>query len=73
MSDYYCDICDKTSELRYKKKHLKTRLHKSLSYSIINRYCVKNPEFLQIENMLTKYVRDYCKNFEFFLLSVNGN
>ena len=48
MNDYYCDLCDKTIKLRYKKKHLNTSLHKSLSYSIINRYCVKNPEFFQI-------------------------
>ena len=64
--DYYCDICDKTIELRYIKKHLNTRKHKYLSRSIINRYCVKNPEFLQIENKLNKYIRDYRKKFDFF-------
>ena len=69
MSDYYCDICDKTIKLRCKKKHLNTTLHKSLSRSIINRYCVKNPEFLQLENILNKYVRDYCKKFAFFIVS----
>ena len=68
MSEYYCDLCDKTIKLRCKRKHLNTKLHKSLSYTIINRYCVKNPEFLQIENTLKKYVRDYCKKFAFFII-----
>ena len=68
MSDYYCDVCDKTIKLKCKKKHLNTRLHKSLSHSIINRFCVENPEFLQIENILKKYIRDYSKKFAFFII-----
>ena len=68
MGDYYCDICDKTIKLKCKKKHLNTTQHKYLSYSIINRYCVKNPEFLQIENILNKYIRYYCKKFAFFIV-----
>ena len=36
----YCDICDKTFKLRYKKKHLNARQHKYLSHYIINRWCV---------------------------------
>ena len=67
MSDHYCYTCDKTIKLRCKKKHLNDRLHKSLSYSIINRYCVKNHEFLQIENGLKKYAWDYYKKFAFFI------
>ena len=65
---YYCDICDKTIKLRCKKKHLNSSLHKSLSRSFINRYCVKNPDFLQIENILNKYIRDYRKKFNFFII-----
>ena len=71
--DFYCAICDKTIKLRCKKKHLNTRLHKSLSHSIINRYCAKNPEFLQIENILKNMFVIIITSLSFLLLSVNGN
>ena len=54
MSDYYCDICGKTIKMKYKKKHLNTRLHRVLSMSIINRYHVKNPVFLEIKDIFRK-------------------
>ena len=52
MSGYYCDICDRTLKFKYKMKHLNTRLHRDLSPSVVNRYCVKYPTFLQIEDIL---------------------
>ena len=54
MSNYYCDICDKTIKHKSKNKHSNTRLHKSLSMSIINKYHVKNPKFLDIDNIFKK-------------------
>ena len=36
MSDYYCDICDRTIKLKNKMKPLNTRLHKNLSTSVVN-------------------------------------
>ena len=66
MSDFYCDICDRTIKLKYKMKHLYTRLHRFLSMSVVNRYCVNNPTFLQIEDILKKRVYDYNKRFGFF-------
>ena len=54
MSGYYCNICHKTIELKYKMKHLNTQLHRDLSKSVVNRYWVKNPTFLEIEDLLEK-------------------
>ena len=33
-------------------KHWKTRLHKDLSTSVFHRYCVENPQSVQIEDIL---------------------
>ena len=66
--DYYCDTCDRTIKLRYKKKHLNTNLHRKYSNCIINRTYIKNPEFFQIENILKKHMSDYLKRFEFFII-----
>ena len=35
--------------------------------SIISRYCVTNPNFLHIEDIVKNYVDDYDKKNEFYL------
>ena len=65
---YYCDICDKTIKMKSKKKHLLSKFHNRLYRSIVNRYCIKNPEFFKIEDILKKHVDDYRKDFECFVI-----
>ena len=68
MSDYFnCKVCDKPIKMKSKKNHLNSINHKSLSTSVVNRYSVTNPDFLQIENILKNYVLDYTKKFAFYL------
>ena len=47
-------------------KHLITRLHRDSSKSVNTRYCVKNPAFLEIEDILEKHVYDYIGRFVFY-------
>ena len=68
MSNYYCRICDKSIKFSSKNKHLKSNYHKSLSDRIICKYTVKNPNFLQIEDILKNFVDDYNKKFEFYII-----
>ena len=56
MGEYYCNSCDKTIKLKHKKKHLNTKSHMCLSESIINKYCGKNPQIIDIEKILEKHV-----------------
>ena len=56
---YYCDICDKTIKMKSKKKHLVSKSHKRLYYSIVTRYGIRNPEFFKIEDILKKHVDNY--------------
>ena len=67
MRDYFkCKLCDKSINIKSKKKHLNSQCHKSLSMSIISRFIVTNPDFIHIDNILTNYL-------DFILLYVNGN
>ena len=68
ISHFYGDLCDKSIKIRSKKKHLNSRYHKSLSDSIINKYTVKNPSFLHMENILKNYVDDYNKKFVLYVI-----
>ena len=68
MGDYFnCKLCDKSIMIKSNKKHLFSQYHNILCMSIISRYSITNPHFLQIENILKNYVLDYNKKYAFFL------
>ena len=69
MSDYFnCKLCDKSIKIKSKKKHLNSQYHKSLRMSIISRYSVINPDFLDKDNILKNYVLETKKKFAFYLI-----
>ena len=61
-------MCDISVKIKSKKKHINSRAHRSLTNKIIHKINIKNPNFLQIENILQKHVDDYNKKFEFYLI-----
>ena len=73
MSDYYCNLCDKTIKLKHNKKHLNTKSHTALSMSIINRYCVKNPELIEIEEIVKRMSKVIIKGLNCSTMSAYGN
>ena len=62
---FHCDLCDKSIEIRSKKKHLKSQYHESLTESIICKYAVINPSF-HMEDILKNFIDDYNKILNFF-------
>ena len=54
MGDYFFEICDKTIQLKNKKKHLNIKSNLFLTESINNKYSVRNPELDKIEEILKK-------------------
>ena len=49
-------------------KPLNSKLHKDLTISIANRFCVKDPEVGEIEKILRNYIKDYSKKSNFFYI-----
>ena len=69
MSDcFYCDICDKSIKIKSKKRHQKSRYHKSLTNSIICKYTVEDPNFFHMNDILKKYVEEYNKKFGIYII-----
>ena len=66
--NFYCDVCDKSIKMKSKRKHIVSKFHKRLYYSIVNKYCIRNPEFFKIEDILKKHVDNYRKDFEYFVI-----
>ena len=69
MSDCFnCKLFDKSIEIKSKKKHLNSQYHQALTKSIISRYYITNPNFVDVEDILKKYVYNYKKKFGFYLI-----
>ena len=58
---YYCDICDKY--ILNKSRHNKTKLHKQLSLSVVNKFYIPNVSVIEIDNIINKHIYDYNKKF----------
>ena len=62
---YYCDICDKY--ISNKSSHNKTKLHKQLSLSVVNKYYIPIVSVIEIDNIINKHIYDYDKKFHDFI------
>ena len=62
---YYCSICDKY--ILNKSSHNKTKLHKQLSLSVVNKYYIPNVSVIEIDNVINKHIYDYKKKFHDFI------
>ena len=58
---YYCDICEKY--ISNKSSHNKTKIHKQLSVSIVNKYYIPNVSVIEIYNIIKKHIYNYNKKF----------
>ena len=68
---FHCEICDKLMDEPFKNKHIISESHKHLVLSNIMRYIRSNPESIQIDKILGKYIinqRYKYHQFEFILL-----
>ena len=73
MNYYYCSSCNKRTELKNKKTHLKSKLHEKTEGTVINNYAIMNPELCEINDILINNVNKYDKRFELYKIVVNGN
>ena len=62
----YCDLCDTSVKNKSKRSHLRSENHKDLQGFINNRYNIKNPDFLKIEDFLKTYILDHDKRFIYY-------
>ena len=63
---YYCEVCYKTVESGYKKRHSNTKSHRFMASSIVN--TVKDPKLNEIKKIFEKYVKEYSKKLIFFYI-----
>ena len=59
MKKIYCDIRDKY--ISSKSSHKKTKTHKLLSISVVNRFYIKNIQVETIDSVVNEQIVDYNK------------
>ena len=66
---YECDICLAKFKKRNENKHEKSiKQRYFLSNMIVNKYIVKNNDFIKFEDILQSYYHEHKKKFNKFLI-----
>ena len=66
MIYYYCFLCNKQIELKYRKSHFESELHMNNEKTVINKYTNLNPELCQINNVIKNNVKSYNRRFKYY-------
>ena len=59
-----CNVSYKLIKKKNVNKHNRSKRHIGLSSLVVNRFTVKNPEFMDIDNILKKYRNNFDRKFE---------
>ena len=63
---YHCKLCDKLLRYEIKDEHFKSNCHKFFELFTITRYFVGNPNFINLSDIMKKYVDIHNKKYSFF-------
>ena len=62
QTDWNCNLCDRTTNKKSKRKHLKSLTHYELEKSLRINHFIQNPNFFDIISILIEYVTDHDRN-----------
>ena len=60
--DYYCDVCDRSINVKSETKHPKNLTHNELEKSIRTKHTIQNQKFFDIDELFNEYVHCHKKN-----------
>ena len=77
VSKYYCHVCDKYINQRFKTKHIYSKAHLIMYYNIItNKYNIGDVYWSDIETIIHEYIKDnstkFCSFTILFRCKLNG-
>ena len=71
MTPFYCQHCDKNINNKFKKKHMKSKIHLYMHKNIvINKHNIGDVYFSNFENVIQEYINDYNKKFNLFSILI---
>ena len=66
--EYNCDVCDKTTKIRYKRKNLLSLTHIEFDKCINIKHTIENPNFFDIDEIFDVYITNHNKKFDLYLV-----
>ena len=69
--DFFCDICNKTIELKSKNNHFKPISHVQYKKYFRINHTVKNPNFVDVDKIFNVYVTNHNEKFEIYFVRVD--
>ena len=60
--NYYCSVCDKTLEIKPKKKRFKSLTHKDYDDFIRINHTIQNPNSFDVDKIFNDYNLNHKKN-----------
>ena len=64
-----CNVCDKILKKENVNKHSESKRHIGLSSVVVNGFTVKNPEFMNFDNIFRKYRDEYDRKVETYTIN----
>ena len=62
--DYCCDVCDKTSEIISKSRHLQSLTHNEVEKWIRKNHIINSPTFFDKDEIFNEYSTNHNKNID---------
>ena len=66
--EWFCDVCDKTIEIKSERNHLCTLSHKEISSCIRIKYFIQNPDFFDEDSIVHEYITNLNEKFDIHLI-----
>ena len=67
--DYYCDLCDRSNEIKSKNKHLTSLTHNEFEKCIKTKHTMKNPDLFDIDEIFNDYSTNHNKKINIYLVN----
>ena len=61
---YFCNVCDKTINLKSKNKHFKSLYHRDYEKLTQINHTIQYPNLIDVAKLYNDYITNHNKNFE---------
>ena len=65
---YFCNVCDKTIQLKLKSRHFKSNVHKDFDRCKNKKLTAENSNINDIDEIICAYIIEHNRNYYFYLM-----
>ena len=65
---FYCDVCDKTTTLKSKNKHIESNVQKEFDICKHLKLPIENPNISDVDETFYAYIIEHIKKYNYYLM-----